>query len=267
MDYRTEAREALARAQQNLSKKDSSGVMYAALELRIALESLIYQRATLYSKELCGKKLSTWQPGKLLKLLLDIDPYADKSGSLSVGLEEEYGKPAPIMHSLGRERVLTLGEIKTYYDRLGSYLHAPTFDQVAAGKGATTEGKEQRCVELAGILDEVLSSPVFNVNFRVFSEISCGKCGKQIVRRLPPDGGTVVATCIECEAQYRVESNPPGGVAWTPLVHRVKCAKADCCQVMELWESEVKVGTNWVCSGCGGKNIISLAVAYEATEG
>jgi hypothetical protein len=94
------------------------------------------------------------------------------------------------MHSLGRERVLTLGEIKTYYDRLGSYLHAPTLDQVAAGKGATTEGKEQRCVELAGILDEVLSSPVFNVNFRVFSEISCGKCGKQIVRRLPPAPAT-----------------------------------------------------------------------------
>lgn len=264
MDYRTEAREALSRAQQNLSNKDPSGVVYAALELRIALESLIYQRATLYSKELCGKKLSTWQPGKLLKLLLEIDPYADKSGSLSVGVEEEYGKPAPIMHSLGRERVLTLEEIKTYYDRLGSYLHAPTIDQVSAGKGATTEGKKQRCVELATILDEVLSSPVFNVNFRVSSEMTCGKCGKQIVRRLPPNGGTVVASCIECDAQYSVSSNSQGVATWTPLVQRVKCAKADCDQLIVLWESEVKVGTNWVCSGCGGKNVISLGVAYEA---
>jgi len=230
-------------------------------------ESLIYERAGLYSEELCDKKLSTWQPGKLLKILLEVDPFADKSGSLSVGLEEEYGKPAPVMHSLGRERVLSLGEIKKYYDRLGSYLHAPTLDQVSAGKGASPERVEQRCSEVADILEEVLSSPVFKVNFRVNSDIVCGKCGSRILRRLPPDGEVVIANCIECSAQYRVEFDGSGKVAWTPLVQRIKCANTECGNGIELWESEIEVGTNWVCSDCGRKNVISLAVALEPENG
>lgn len=264
MDYRGEARNSLARVKQNLNDHDSNHTRYAALDLRIALESLIYERAGLYSEELCGKKLSTWQPGKLLTILLEIDPFADKGGEMSVGTEEEYGKSAPAMHSLGRERTLSLKEIKTYYDRLGSYLHAPTREQVSSGKVATPERMTECCAELLTILEEVLYSPVFNLNFRVKSEITCGKCGEKILRRLPPGGGTVVANCINCSAQYNVTFEGAGDAVWTPLLQSIKCANEHCDESIDLWESDIKEGAKWTCSGCNRKNIISLALVLES---
>jgi hypothetical protein len=132
MDYRNAAYDALTRAKQEIDSDDYR-LKYAALELRIALESLAYEHARLYQEEIAIEKLSTWQPRQLFKLLLEFDPYADKSSSLSIGLQEEQGVPAKMMTPLGTERVLGLGEIKKYYDQLGSYLHAPTLDQASRG--------------------------------------------------------------------------------------------------------------------------------------
>ena len=78
MNYRNEARRALQRANDHLDDPGISRGRYAALELRMALESLVYERADSYREELPGRALYTWQPGKLLKMLLEIDPLADK---------------------------------------------------------------------------------------------------------------------------------------------------------------------------------------------
>jgi hypothetical protein len=268
LNYRHVARNALGRAKQQLENIDGDDhpLRYAALELRLALESIIYERAESYKEELSGKKLSTWQPKKLLSLLIEIDHSADKSSILSFGLEEEYGKPAKIMKSLGKERVLSLSEIKKYYDRLGSYLHTPTLDQVALGKGATPVGIRTRCIEVTEILEQVLASPIFNVNFNVTSTITCGKCGTKIVRRIPPVGGvkSIIAKCIECSACYSLATMENDQIEWKPLVRDVKCATPSCNSKISLWESEIEVGTCWTCVGCNAKNQIVLAVAIAS---
>ena len=264
MNYRNEARKALGRAKQELNSYDDLRLQYAALDLRMALESLIYERASLYKEELSGKKLSTWQPGKLLSLLLEVDPSADKSGNLSIGLEEEYGKPAKIMKPLGLERVLTLGEIKKYYDRIGSYLHAPTLEQVAQGKGASTKVIRTRCNEVVEILEQVFSSLVFNVNFKVATSILCKKCNTKIVRRTPVDAaGPIIARCIECSASYTLTLVGDKQVEWKPQVRDVECANPTCNCTIKIWESEFKLGAKWVCSDCGGNNQVVLGLAYN----
>ncbi|MFZ2311855.1 MAG: hypothetical protein WAV82_04480 [Methylobacter sp.] len=264
MDYRNEARKVLERAKQELDSSDDHRLRYAALDLRMALESLIYERASLYKEELSGKKLSTWQPGKLLSLLLEVDPYVDKSGDLSFGLEEEYGKPAKMMKPLGRERVLSLGEIKKYYDRIGSYLHTPTLEQVAQGKGASTGVIRTRCNEVVDILEQVFSSPVFNVNLKVSTSIPCEKCNTKIVRRSPVDAAEpIIARCIECSASYILTLVGDKQVEWKPQVQDVECANPTCNCTIKIWESELKLGANWVCSDCGGNNQIVLGVAYN----
>lgn len=167
LNYRDVARKSLNRAKQELTSNEKHRFRYAALELRMAFEALIYERAGNYSEELPGEKLSTWQPGKLLSLLLEIDPSADKNRGLSVGIEEECGKPAKEMTYMGEERVIRLSEIKKYYDRLSSYLHTPTSDQVAEGKGADAEKILLRCNEIVAILEQVLASPIFNCNMKI----------------------------------------------------------------------------------------------------
>jgi hypothetical protein len=59
MNYRNEAKNALRRAKQEINNSDAYRLRYTALELRMALESLIYERAALYKEELSNKSLST----------------------------------------------------------------------------------------------------------------------------------------------------------------------------------------------------------------
>ena len=119
MNYRNNAEKSLKRAQGELDSDSPTRVRYGALELRMALEGLIYDRASLYKEELSGKELNTWQPKQLLELLLELDPAADKNCSVSAGIEETPGKPSKDIRFLGTDRVLTLKEIKKYIRNKG----------------------------------------------------------------------------------------------------------------------------------------------------
>jgi len=113
MTYRNDARAALKRARAELALGDNERIRYAALELREAMEALTYDRASAYSKELPSSAYDTWQPRRVMELLLEIDPNADKDSTLAVGLEETPGVSAPVMHSLGAEKVLNLGQLRS----------------------------------------------------------------------------------------------------------------------------------------------------------
>lgn len=263
MNYRNIARDALERAKLELDKSDDYRLRYSALELRMALESLIYERAGRYTEELSSKKLSTWQPHKLLSLLLEIDPYADKTSSISIGTQEEYGKPAKDMRFLGKARVLSLIEIKKYYDRLGSYLHTPTLDQVTQGKIATPEKIRTRCNEVVEILNQVLASPIFNADFRVTSSLQCIECGAKIVRRIPPATEVLIARCLECSASYSLTDKSSKQVEWLPQLHDVECANPSCSHINKIWDNDLKLGTHWSCPSCEVNNEIVLALVVS----
>jgi hypothetical protein len=263
MDYRKEAKKSLDRAKNILQEGNKVDLKYVALELRMAFECLVYDRAGLFNEELSNKKLSTWQPRQLLSLLMEIDPDADKSCSIRAGLQKEIGKPADRLSLLGNERVLSLSEIKKYYDRLGSYLHAPTIEQVIEKKGATPEKIKTRCNEIIEILDEVLSSPIFNVNFRSSSSICCERCQAKIVRRMPYEAKTVIARCIECSASYQLTSLENNKVEWMPLKHKVKCAEKTCGHINKLWVEEFKLDNSFSCSSCGKENQFVLGVMVK----
>jgi hypothetical protein len=263
MDYRNSARKALERAKKELSSDDEHRLRYAALELRMALEALIYERSKNYKDELPNENLGVWQPKRLLNLLLELDPYVDKSATIGVGVEEEYGKPAKDIQSLGTDRVLSLAEIKKYYDKIGSYLHTQTVEQVAQNKGPKPDGMRKRCNEIMRILEEVLSSPVFNADFKVTSSITCGNCGADIVRRIPPEDNQLIAKCIKCPATYDVIPKEDKTVDWLPRIHKVKCANSECKKPFEIWERELDFGSNWDCSKCNGNNTIIYALQYK----
>jgi len=95
MTYRNDARAAQKRARTELDAGDDERLKYAALELREAMEALTYDRAATYNAELPTAAYDTWQPRKVMELLLEIDPNADKDSSLAVGLEETPGIPRP----------------------------------------------------------------------------------------------------------------------------------------------------------------------------
>lgn len=261
-DYRHDARQQLKRAQDELASGDDERIKYAALELRFAMESLTYDRAVAYKEELPQSEYDTWQPKKLMNLLLDIDPYVDKDSTISFGLETTVGLPATIMHTIGAEKVLSMAILKKHYDALGNILHAPNLRQRQKNSRIDYSAWRKRCTDISDFISDVLSSPVFNSTFGIFTTTSCIACGKSIRKRNLPNSYPVKAKCPNCEAEYIVKDAGSGKSSWEPDQIPINCANMECQSTIYVFRREIVAGAGWNCEKCGGRNIIRLGTTY-----
>lgn len=264
-NFRQRARDALQRARTELASGSNERTTYAALELRMAIECVTYERAKAYEKEFPPREYDVWQPTKLMKELLELDPHADASATLSFGLEDEPGVPPKEMKTLGSESVFSMKDIKSSYDALGSFLHQPTLKQISNGGDHNWQKLHARCEELIVKLEAVLASPVFNLNFGVFTTFQCmnDDCGKSVRKRLPQGKSEVAAVCFECGAEHVITVDPKGLDMVRPVVQDVPCAKAGCKNKIQLFKHELKEGASWKCHECGTQCLIGLSV-FEA---
>ena len=262
-NYRNDARNHLKRFGEVFDRKDNDRLKYAALELRMAMESLTYDRALAYKDEFPPNEYETWQPRKVMAVLLDIDPKADRDRSLRFGAEEEYGAPAPAMKSLGSETVLNMATLKKHYDALGSYLHVQSMKQVRAGKPLDFDKIRSRCETIAGIVKEVLASPVYNMTLGSFSTLPCTECGKPVRKRLPHGQSEVHAECYECDAAYTLVDRGNDQVEWKPDQEEVECGNNGCEGKNIVWRRQIVIGRYWMCPGCKGRNIFSVGVRHD----
>lgn len=253
MDYRNKARKCLSRAEIELSTNDDNRLRYAALEIRLALESLIYQKASIYKTELPEKILKTWQPRRLLAALIEIDPYADSSPIIQFGKEAKFGVAAQEseMILMGKDRNLSLKEIKDYYDKIGSYLHVPTLYQTDQGKFADSNKIRNRCNEVVNILKEVFASKVFNSDFKQTLSLQCKKCNSEIVRRVPLKKDTFIINCLECVASYEIRKTKASEeYEWQSMCTEIDCQTETCSAKTVLWKNEIVLDKHWECGGC-----------------
>lgn len=240
---------------------------YVALELRMALEGIIYDRASVYREDLPPRAISTWQPRKLLQMLLEIDPSADRDVGVGVARESSPGVPAEPMQFLGTDRRLTLKEIERFYDRLGSYLHTALPSQLENGR-PPDEGKLRRsCEELSAIIGAVLDSPIFNVVIGPCAETKCANCGDLIKRRISREAQfRHEFTCNGCRASYVVTPLGDHQVVWTPKQVQLPCPYKDCGKTFFLWEQAIRSGNEVVCPECKRSAVFGLAIATVSRQ-
>lgn len=265
MDYRSRTRSLLKQAKEKLKSPDEDIITYASLDLRMALECLVYEKAMMYEGEISSDQMRTWQPASLMKYILEIDPNADKSSTLSFKLDSELKDQSEPYKFLGTESVISIKDIKSYYNKLGSYLHVPTAEQLEKKGSIKLDQKIARCNQVVALIEKVLSSPIFNMNFKQLVDIACDRCNSKIVRRIPLGEKLINVTCTtnNCIATYtmKVEGQK---VTWRPIGVDVACPKESCDEKYFMWEEELKVATEWVCKGCSQKNKLALtSIAAE----
>jgi hypothetical protein len=266
-DYRSIARRALERARNELNTGNADRLPYAALELRYAMEALTYDRARTYQDEVPPEFYRTWEPRKVVDYITEIDDKAYLSSLLSVGLEDEPGKPAKVMQPLGTETALTMKDLKRHYQAMGSFLHMPTLHQIEQGSVPGKDRIRERCEKCATVLEGVLVSPIWNADVGVFATVECVRCQFPIRKRLRP-GLTepVEARCIECGAEYVVTQEGEGKTAWQPDAQQRECMTPGCPEKVLLWPDELKVGTWWKCPGCGERYGLGLSIGKLPKE-
>jgi len=72
-NFRHAAGVRLAQAKAERQSTDDERFKYTALELRLAIEGVTYDRAMGYKAAISPTELGTWQPKKLMQLLIDIE--------------------------------------------------------------------------------------------------------------------------------------------------------------------------------------------------
>ncbi|CAA0113453.1 Uncharacterised protein [BD1-7 clade bacterium] len=260
-EYRSIAFAALERAINLIDEDEISNLTYAALELRMALECLIYQKASFYKDELSDEEFSKWQPQKLLGVLLEIDEHADQSVEMVIESSEgsEYFEPI----KLGPERLLSMREIKKHYHALGSYLHAQRYPDKTDSKSRTKLKK--RLSDLSKIIESAVNSPLQDVDIPRFSKMDCKFCGELIVRRLPLNDENVLAKCKSCSAKYliHIEQNRIG---WEVCRAQLSCANNDCQKDISIGIHEVKEKKRVICPDCDQISQIRYCVVPCSAE-
>jgi hypothetical protein len=253
----------LEAAKNELASGDDARLKYGALELRMSMEALTYDRALAYKDEFPPDEYQTWQPRKVMSVLLEIDPSADADRALAIGAEDGYGVPAPILSSLGTEQVLNMAALRKHYDALGSYLHLPSMKQMKEGKTVDAAKLRKRCEELAGLVDAVLASPIFNVTLGVFARMDCLRCERPIRKRLPKDLSATSAECFDCHATYSLVPAENEQIEWRPKRQEMHCAASGCQGKTYLWDADLAAGKYWKCEICGGRNVLALGIYHE----
>jgi hypothetical protein len=156
--------------------------------------------------------------------------------------------PIGKLRPLGEDLRFNMRWANKSYNTLGNFLHAPTLEQLEAGKEPEVTVIENRIAAIIEELDAVLASPIYNVNFGNFFQIKCECCGTNIKRRadsIPKSG--VVCPNRACRAVYDVEKIETG------FSYVIKTVQWDCTCGHATYFPHNRLGLNSVfdCRGCG----------------
>lgn len=183
--------------------------------------------------------------------------------TVSVGTEDTPGIQASPekMTTLGTDVVLTLKTLKDYYDRLGSFLHMPTYKQMVSGKALDYDKLRKSCEDLVVILENVLSASIFNVTIGLFVHLKCCRCHSDFARRRPSPSLNFEAKCLHCRAPHDVFINEDeyGKETVSYVSSKVK-TPCTCGAFIRIWLDELKPDTRVECDKCREKFVIGLAL-------
>ncbi len=111
-------------AKKNLEKTEDRSFKYACLDLRECIETITYEKIALRHKMIPESYFKRWQPIALFKVLELLHPESLEEYSVSIGKEITPGIAVRPTCHIGTHRTFSMKWLKTYYHKLGSYLHA-----------------------------------------------------------------------------------------------------------------------------------------------
>lgn len=252
--------EHLKRAKDLLTTGEPANVRYAALELRLCLEAMTYQKLNSFQKQLPPSFLKqTWQPPKLLKAMVQLDPGADKSFQLFVGLESEYGVPPPPerMQFVGEHKAFGLTWLTKNYNKLGSFLHLPM--------KSTPHDVQKRHADLTAIAAEIEEAQKGSILGSWFGELVHFEC--QVCHETSAANRHFIemehrATCSNqtCEAEYIVEAKGDGKFAFLLRANDFPCLGCGQSVVVEM--RHMAAGYIAACPSCKKEHVIQCQWGY-----
>jgi hypothetical protein len=238
-----EAQQAYQAAGTLLDKQDESQQMYAALELRRCIESVVYQKLQVYGAVLPEDSVYKWQAAHAFDALIEIEPDAEESFTMAVGLQEAPDKPsAGLLKVIGTDHRPNNRWVKKTWQKLGSYLHAEwPFAKSTRPSVPPRNFLIKTFAELAPPVNSSFSFAAWNV-----IEFDCSCCGAvaKVIDKVVES--TRRATCFSCDLRYRAEKDEEG-FKFYPDANPFTC---ECGAENFVAPHRVKIGYSFPCRAC-----------------
>jgi predicted RNA-binding Zn-ribbon protein involved in translation (DUF1610 family) len=230
-----------------LATGDDDDLIYACLELRKCLEAYAYDMLHGYLSEGPMRVVETWQPDKVLKELLAIDPLSATSAVIRMQSEASETRPAGAWKFVGEDRRLAVDYLRKNYQALGSFLHVPTIRQ--SSERPNPAAARERATEVHQALSKLLAPGRVTAFFaKGLHRFNCHDCGGPIARRADSLLQGKSIECGNCGLPYDVEVLPDEKVWIEPRSVRWDCPR---CQTHRtIFESRAKDGTDVTCPEC-----------------
>lgn len=214
--FREHARKHLSAAQE-LLRGEGQQLVYACLELRLAIEAIVYETLQAYEKSLSpavAEAHQHWQPNKVLELLYAHDPLVDTS--LRIEVRKVGDNDAPIDEPLllnGIDQRLTINWVEKAHRSLGSFLHQRTISQLQKGKAIDEAKLRTEASRISTRLKVVLGSAVYGIQFMGGLQTRCETCGSELTAAMASliFEEFVDVKCETCEISRRVETDKATG--------------------------------------------------------
>lgn len=167
--------EKLVRAEYFIAQGGYSDLQHACLELRLAIERIVYRKLSQLGDSLPPEIYRTWQAPKAMKLLLGFEPRADKPAKLEICLHAVGGEENNEWLDLGEYRMLSLKWLNKNYNKLGKFLHETSLEESSAPKKLRSDDLISMVVELRRVNESDMV-----LGFNRISEIICDCCSTTI---------------------------------------------------------------------------------------
>lgn len=185
----------------------------------------------------------TWQPDKVMKELVRIDPSAERNTFIRIRRHGMDGEPDGEWKSMGEDRRPKSAWVAKSYQQLGSFLHVPTIKQQREGAIFDATMCRQRAALIQEELTRILGASIWNSNLAMAVNFDCVECEAPIRRRTAAlDRGDPIE-CGNCGQLYDAE--PEGGGRYFFVPHS--------------W--------SWNCKACGEKReVLQIDVSCKCGD-
>jgi hypothetical protein len=216
-----------------------------------------------YVKEIGDESLKKWKPRDVILEILLLDPHGDKTATLSMG-RAPVGEPGESDYvTVGTDQRLNMKWTNKSYNILGSYLHSPTLYQMEREQIPDPNSVKSSVGEILSYLENILSKPIFRMNFGAFIEIDC-TCGQRLRQR--------VSVIKDGELQCR---NKSCGAIWEiselsevdrSFSYKIKQGHISCRCGSDIYLPlhTAKPGRKFECPTCKARMKIDMGVFYQA---
>lgn len=207
--FRQYAKEHVERAK-ILLDGDGHELIYACLELRLAIEALAYDVLQNYAEgvdQSIDAAYAQWQPSKVLEHLRSYDELADVSVRFELTMFDETGHPRIGSPSVvGLDERFTAEWASKAHRSMGSFLHQRTVSQVKKGRKIDKVVLRREASRVMDRLEPIVNSATYGSRQDFRFGFTCENCGGELI--VP--GASILlqartrAHCSTCGAAWEV---------------------------------------------------------------